>query len=242
MTWHATKNNWYSPNSHEAIDNATEAANLLIGQFGWTQAACAGMFGNIDSEGMWNPWSWQGTGSPEAGALTRQQAINEHGTSHGYGLIGWTPSGKYQFNNFATSGGVVYFPNYNQESYPGYGPYFRGEEAVALPTDGAAQVRLIATAMSNNSPNIWVRRSGEPYNYSPSEFIQMTDPQLAAKTWLWRAERPSSIFDPDRRPQTEARRSRAAVDWVNRLDWHVSTSPKKIIIYKKITDRDRGLL
>ena len=242
MTWHATKNNWYTPNSQEAIDNATEAANILITSFGWSQAACCGMFGNIDYEGRWNPWSWQGTGSPEAGALTRTQAQNEHGTSHGYGLIGWTPSGKYQFNNFATSGGVVYFPNYNQESYPGYAPYFKNEESVARATDGAAQIRLIATAMSNSSPNIWVRRSGEPYNYSPAEFIAMTDPELAAKTWLWRAERPSSIFDPDRRPHTESARSRAARDWSTRLDWDLPGGAKKIIIYKRITDRSRGFL
>jgi hypothetical protein len=199
------------------------------------------MFGNIDNEGAWNPWSWQGTVSPEHGALTRAQAQAEHGTSHGYGLIGWTPSGKYQFNNFATSGGTVYFPGYDQENYPGYGPYFKNEESVALASDGAAQIKLIAEALSRNSPNIWVRRSGEPYNYSPAEFIAMTDPALAAKTWLWRAERPASIFD-DRRAETERKRSRAAQAWMDRLDWHYTKDcPLIVLIKNAMENNNRGM-
>lgn len=237
MTWHAKTAGAYSPDSTEAKDNATEAANVLINEFNWSQAACCGMFGNIDYEGQWNPWRWQSDT-----VLTQSQARNatgDYARAHGYGLIGWTPAKKYQFNNAQSDGGVTYFPNYDQESYPGYAPNW--SDVSGLPSDGAAQIRLIATAMANGSPNIWLRRSGEPYNYSASEFMQMTDPELAAKTWLWRAERPSSIFD-DRRPRTEANRSRAAVAWGDRLDWSFPTSTNKIIIYKRICDHSRGFL
>lgn len=237
MTWHAKVRDAYLPNSSEAIDNATEAATILINDFGWSQAACCGLFGNIDYEGQWNPWRWQSDT-----VLSQSQARNASGDYailHGYGLIGWTPAKKYQFNNAQSDGGVTYFPNYDQESYVGYAPNW--SDVSGLPTDGAAQIRLIATAMANNSPNIWVRRSGEPYNYTTSQFIALTDPELAAKVWLWRAERPASIFD-DRRPRTEANRTRAARDWGSRLDWDLPTNPNKIIIYKRITDRSRGLL
>lgn len=218
--WHASTSRWFTPSSQEAIDNATEAYTILIGEYGWTEAACAGMFGNIDYEGMWNPWSWQGSGSPANGALTRAQAQAEHGTSHGYGLIGWTPSGKYQFNNFQSAGGVTYFPNYNQESYAGYGPYFKNEENAALASDGAAQIRLIAEGIERSSVNLWYHQSGEhPYNYTAHQFKALDDPEEAALAWLWRAERPSSIFDPDTRPITEGRRKQAALDWMDRLDW-----------------------
>lgn len=233
MTWHASTSQWYTPNSQEAIDNATEAYSILIPEFGWTEAACAGMFGNIDHEGMWNPWSWQGSGSPAAGALTQSYAesiTREQGAMvHGYGLIGWTPAKKYQFNN-AVWNGVVLFPNYDQESYPGYGPFW--SDVPGNPNDGAAQIRLIGEAMANGSPNIWLRRSGEPHNISASDFIALTDPEEAALCWLWRAERPSSIFD-DRRSRTERVRKKSAVDWMDRLDWQYSTKPKIWMISKK---------
>lgn len=233
MTWHASTSQWYTPNSQEAIDNATEAYSILIPQYGWTEAACAGMFGNIDHEGMWNPWSWQGSGSPAAGALTQSYAesiTREQGAMvHGYGLIGWTPAKKYQFNN-AVWNGVVLFPNYDQESYPGYGPFW--SDVPGNPNDGAAQIKLIGEAMANGSPNIWLRRSGEPHNISASDFIALTDPEEAALCWLWRAERPSSIFD-DRRARTERVRKKSAVDWMDRLDWQYSTKPKIWMISKK---------
>ena len=223
MTWHASISQWYTPNSQEAIDNATEAAAILINQYGWTEAACAGMFGSIDEEGAWNPWSWQGTGSPANGALTRSQAMNEHGTNHGYGLIGWTPSGKYQFNNFATSGGTVYFPNYNQESYPGYAPYFKNEEALASPSDGAAQIKLIAEAMAAGSGNIWVRRK----DCTTSQYIALTDPKKAAYYWCWNAEFPGGL------PGSAKKREKNAVAWMKRLNWQFLNKPPIWLLAKK---------
>ena len=232
MTWHASTARWYSPNSQEAIDNATEAMNILMTDFGWTFEACCGMFGNIDHEGAWNPWSWQGTGSPARGALTRAQARAEHGTSHGYGLIGWTPSGKYQFNNFATSGGTVYFPGYDQEHYSGYGPYFKNEESVALATDGAAQIRLIGEAMRRGSGNIWINRKG----CTTSRFITLTDPRTAAYYWLWNAEYPSN-------PQAKERqRMQSAQDWYDRLGGGPQpVGDLMLLILKRAIDNQRGL-
>lgn len=237
MTWHASTSQWYTPNSQEAIDNATEAYSILIPEYGWTEAACAGMFGNIDHEGMWNPWSWQGSGSPAAGALTQSYAESitreQGGQIHGYGLIGWTPAKKYQFNNAHYPGEAQWFPGYNQESYAGYGPYW--SDVPGDPNDGAAQIRLIGEAMANSNINLWFHQSGDhPHNLTASEFIALTDPEEAALAWLWRAERPSSIFDPDRRPRTERVRKKSALDWMDRLDWQYTKKPKIWLISKRI--------
>ena len=183
MTWHCKKIGLYSHLSTEATDNAQEIATILIDVFGWTLEAAAGAIGNMYYESGLNPWIWQGPLSQD-NSLTIANARTYHGTSHGYGLIGWTPSGKYQFNNFATSGGTVYFPNYDQESYPGYGPYFSDVDGSTL--DGSAQVQLLATAMSRGSGNIWVSHSG---HVSSSDYIRInTTPEYAAQEFWYGAE------------------------------------------------------
>lgn len=222
MTWHAKRTGSYSPTSQEAYDNAVEAMAIMMNQYGWTKAACCGVFGNIDYEGVWNPWRWESDN-----VRTKAQAQSDHGWTHGYGLIGWTPAGKYQFNNF-TMNGVVLFPNYDQESYPGYGPNWSDQAGLA--TDGAAQIKLICEAMRRGSGNIWVNRKG----CTTSRFITLTDPRQAAYYWLWNAEYPS---DP---ASQESRRETAAYNWYQRLPGSVSI-PKKVWLLKKISDRNNGI-
>lgn len=221
MTWHAKNTGAYSPTSQEAIDNANEALTILVNDYGWTKAAACGVFGNINYEGAWNPWRWE---SDNIRSVAQSQS--DHGYTHGYGLIGWTPSGKYCWNNF-TMNGVVLFPNYNQESYPGYGPNF--SDRAGLATDGAAQIKLLAEAMSRGSGNIWVQRKP----CTTSQFIQLTDPRTAAYYWLYNAEYPA---DPQ---QQEARRMQAALEWYERLGGNAA--PPWIIFLKKASDNSRGV-
>lgn len=228
MAWHAKDTGSYSPSSQEAIDNATEAARILINEYGWTQAACCGLFGNIDFEGVWNPWRYEGDRRK-----TRAQAQT---TSDGYGLIGWTPARKYQFNDATTSGGVAWFPHYNQESYPGYGPNWLDQPG--LPTDGAAQIRLIAEAMQASNPNIWIRRKP----CTQHEFTQLLNPERAAYFWLWNAEYPASIGPGHDPTETESRRMGAARAWAERLDWNLPGNFPLIILLKRGADHSRGLL
>lgn len=222
MTWHAKPRDPYSPSSQDAIDNANESMLILMNEYGWTKAACCGLFGNIDHEGAWNPWRWQ-----DDIILSRSQSQSEHGLSHGYGLIGWTPAGKYQFNNF-TQDGTVLFPNYNQESYYGYGPNW--SDVSGIPEDGAAQIRLIGEAMSRGSGNIWVTRKV----CSASQFTQLRDPRVAAYYWLWNAEYPGNIHIQ------EPIRMQSAADWYARLGGN--SAPPWIIFLKKAADISRGLL
>lgn len=224
MTWYAKNTGSYIIGSIEADSNATEAMNILMNDFGWSFAACCGLFGNIDSEGGWNPWRWQ-----DDNVISRSAALADHsqGSIHGYGLIGWTPAGKYQFNNH-TVNGVVLFPNYDQESYYGYGPNW--SDVSGIPEDGAAQIRLIGTAMARNSGNIWIMRK----NCSASRFITLQDPREAAYYWLYNAEFPEHVQDE------EQERMSQALAWYEHLGGGGFGNPL-IAIMKKISDRSRGL-
>ena len=217
-TWHAKQTGSYSPTSQEAYDNALLSMQIMMNEYGWTKAAACGVFGNIDYEGVWNPWRWEGDN-----VRTRAQAQSDTGYTHGYGLIGWTPAGKYQFNNFSLNG-VILFPNYNQESYPGYGPNWSDQAGLA--TDGAAQIKLICEAMARGSGNIWIQRKP----CSASEFIRLTDPEDAAYYWLWNAEYPAQI------EQQEARRKAAALAWYERLPASAESFPLILLLAKAVHD------
>lgn len=182
--WHAKSIGPYANLSEEATDNAQEIASILIDVFGWTLEAAAGAIGNMYYESGLNPWRWESNH-----LLTKQQAIDGYvpsgwNYSPGYGLIGWTPARKYQINNASTSGGIIWFPNYDQESYPGYGPNW--SDVAGNIADGAAQVTLLATAMSRGSGNIWISHSG---HVSASEYIRInTTPEYAAQEFWYGAE------------------------------------------------------
>ena len=174
--WHVRTTGGFSVLSTEATDNSQEVANMLINDYGWTLEAVAGALGNMQYEVGLNPWRWQGDN-----ILTMAQAQTS-GTSNGYGLIGWTPARKYQFNN-ATWNGVVLFPNYDQEAYPGYGPNW--SDVSGNVNDGAAQVKLIGEGIARSNPNLYLQRSG---HVSASTYITLTDVNRAASEWWWCVE------------------------------------------------------
>lgn len=175
--WHVRTTGGFSVLSPEATDNAQEVANMLITDYGWTLEAVAGALGNMQYEVGLNPWRWQGDN-----ILTRAQAQTS-GTSNGYGLIGWTPARKYQFNNAQSDGGVTYFLNYDQESYPGYGPNW--SDVSGNINDGAAQVKLIGEGIARHNPNLYLQRSG---HVSAATYITLTDVNRAASEWWWCVE------------------------------------------------------
>lgn len=174
--WHAKARDGYGRLSTEATENAQEIANTLITYYGWTLEAVAGALGNMQFEVGLNPWRWQGNN-----ILTQTQARTS-GTSNGYGLIGWTPARKYQFNN-ATWNGVVLFPNYDQESYPGYGPNW--SDVPGNVNDGQAQTLLIGEGIARHNTNLYLQRSG---HVSSSTYITLTDVNYAASEWWWCVE------------------------------------------------------
>ena len=192
--WHAKPRDSYVMGSIEADDNACLAASMLMIDYGWTLEACCGMFGSINYEGGWNPWRWQ---DDNIRSVSQAQT-----TSAGYGLIGWTPAKKYLFNNatFEYQGHTYqYFPNYNQEGYPGYGPNF--SDRTGLPTDGAAQIKLIGEGMQASNTSIWYDRKG----CSARNYIHLTDVTRAAYYWGYNAEYSAHIDESIRGRENAAR-------------------------------------
>ena len=228
MTWHAQARYGYGELSTEATDNAQEICQILVGDYGWTLEAAAGCLGNMQHEVGLNPWRWQGD------TILTQAAARTAGTSNGYGLIGWTPARKYQFNNatYEYQGQTyIYFPNYDQESYPGYGPNW--SDIPGNINDGAAQTKLIAEGVARSNSNLYYQRSG---HVSASTYITLTDVNYAASEWWWCVEysaNPGSI--PERQ-----KKARELYQWLIDHGWTPSAR-LPIWLMKKIADHSRGL-
>lgn len=221
MTWYAKNTGAYLMGSVEADSNAREMLNLLMNSYGWTFEACCGLFGNIDFEGGWNPWRWENDN-----ILTYMQSQT---TTKGMGLIGWTPARKYLFNNAGT-GSTIYFPNYNQESYPGYAPNW--SDRAGSVSDGNAQTMLIGEAMARNSNNMWVQRKA----CTAHQFISLSDPRQAAYYWLWNAEYPADIQNQ------ESRRMSHALAWYEHLGGSGGKGFPLPILFKRAIDYAQGIL
>lgn len=229
MTWHAKATGRYLPTSSQAYDNAMESMTIMMNDYGWTKEACCGVFGNIDHEGEWNPWRWQ---SDNVRSVAQSQSDHDPLSGHGYGLIGWTPSGKYCWDDFTFTyqrDTYRYFPGYHQQSYPGYGPNF--SDRVGNVNDGAAQIKLICEGMLHHNINMYNNRTGCSYD----QYIALTDVEDAAYHWLRNAENPANW------QSKVAERKASAVAWYKRLPDTPSGSFPYIILVKKSLDRMQGL-
>ena len=58
MPWHAKATGAYAQESSEAYDNAVAAWGILSAR-GFSLLAFCGVWGNVGSEGGYNPWRWQ---------------------------------------------------------------------------------------------------------------------------------------------------------------------------------------
>lgn len=218
MTWHAKSTGGYGRLSLEATENAQEAANMMITEYGWTLEAAAGALGNMQYEVGFNPWRWQ------ADQILTQSAARSAGSTHGYGLIGWTPARKYQFNDAQSPNGVTYFPGYDQESYPGYAPNW--SDIPGSPSDGAAQVRLICEGVKRSNPNLYLQRQG---HVSASQYIKLTNVENAASEWWWCVEFSASSESIPTRQQY----ARELYDWLVDHGYSPSRSVLPIAILKR---------
>lgn len=118
MTWHAKPAGSYSFDTTENYDNSFEIYGILSAQ-GFSVASIAGLCGNSQHESGLNPWRWQ---------------HDSVASSHGYGLLQWTPSTGYTSLSGAT-------PNFSVTS----------QTAGATPEDGARQMQ----AFYENNPAKW---------------------------------------------------------------------------------------
>lgn len=191
--WHAKSVGAYSRDSPEAKENANEITALLL-SLGWTLNAISAVLGNMGAESGYNPWRWEGD---NVLASTDTDTI-ANSTKHGYGLVQYTPSGKYILSSAA-------------KELVGYSPNF--SDISGTPEDGAAQVMFF------NLYADYYPTSTYPMTYEEFKHSALTPSELAV-VWLYNYERPA---DPE---STANSRSENAEYWYTSIGG-VSTPKNK---------------
>lgn len=171
-TWHAKELYGYDASSKEAKDNAAHCYQTLY-PLGWTRNAVAAFLGNAEAESGLNPWRWE---DDEVGDAA--------GEGQGYGLVQWTPGGKYIQSSLA-------------QAQDGYGPHYTGHGGT--PLDGKAQCSFMHKYTAQ-----W---QGDAYGWgSWGDFYTSTNtPEELARRFLYAFEAPD---DPEAKlqyRQTQAR-------------------------------------
>lgn len=161
MSWHAKPTGGYNIYSTEGVENGLMIYYQMRAA-GWTTEAISAVVGNICAEGGLNPWRWQ------SDIIVGPEDFWER--THGYGLAGFTPAGKY-------------IEDTDAQGYPGYAPNYLNHPG--QPTDGAAQIKFI---MEN--PQYYQTHSAYPLTFQ--EFSQSTQsPSYLSDTWLYNFEQPA---------------------------------------------------
>lgn len=223
--WHAKRTGSYSKNSTEGWENIQLIYSYLV-RHGFSDASACGVIVNMEYEGGFNPWRWES----DDVLSTSDWSIIDSSMVHGYGLCGWTPSGKYLHDNWANLG---LYPS----QYKGYAPNYSDQPGNA--SDGHAQCIFIVEGQRFN----WVTSGTGRVNVSVATYRTITDPELAAEVWCRDYEYPANL-------ETQVQLRRAAVGWYyDRLagstpvpDPVEGINTPLILILKKIADRSRGIL
>lgn len=160
MPWVAQENASFPVRSANANKNAMMIAGLLSGK-GWSPLSAAAVLGNIQHEGLMNPWYWEGgLVTPEATPTVAEAEAwpdAEKQTMHGYGFFQYTPYDKYV--NSANS------------SLSGYAPHFRDVQGNA--SDGKAQILFMLSDMMTSN---W---GDGQYNYYRQEFLDVNNKDIS---------------------------------------------------------------
>lgn len=164
MSWHCQSTyGWSDPSTTEWQDNVTEITAFLRG-YNWTDEAIAGVIGNMVHESGINPWRWQDNNIQSSTSYSSA-------TSVGYGLMQFTPSGKY----IDTA-----------SSYEGYGPNF--SDIPGNIGEGHSQLLWFLNHTDQWGPASW----SEYPDVSMSEYSQMNLETIDTMVYIFMAnyERP----------------------------------------------------
>lgn len=213
MPWHAKPIGAYARESTEAYDNAVAAWGVLSAR-GFSLLAFCGVWGNVGSEGGYNPWRWQ---SDNVLATTDRYYI-ENQTGHAYGLVQYDPAAKYIDG---------------ASGYSGYAPNFSNQAGSV--SDGAAQMNFLDdTAVSSGQ---YFPYPGRPYQISYDSYKAATLDDYSidwiTRAWFWNYER--GTWDDNR--------VISATYWYNTLSDVPPTPPHgniPIWLLFKLKDRNRG--
>lgn len=147
-SWHAKNLYGYLKTSTEAKENA-EMCYATLSSLGYCLESVCAVLGNQGGESEYNPWRWEGDNP-----LASNDPLIDTSTVHGYGLVQFTPSGKYLHNSYA-------------QSLTNYDPHYSNVQG--SPHDGDAQLRYMHHICSDPSGGEWLPDSsyaaglGMPY-------------------------------------------------------------------------------
>ena len=197
MAWHCKVSGAYARESTEAIENAKMIYGILSAQ-GWTLNAVCGVLGNMGAESGYNPWRWQSDKIGSSGGSPW--------TNKGYGLVQFTPGGKYINDTRA-------------KAFSGYGPNFSDKRGNV--NDGNAQMLFVDGYADYYSTSKY------PISYAAFK-VSTETPSYLAKAWLYNYERPG---DP---AATESARAANAEYWYQVLSGEPPTpTPGTLTFIKK---------
>lgn len=163
--WHNKIRGAFTRESQEAFENAIMAFKKLSA-LGWSVNAISAVWGNIGSEGGYNPWRWES----DSVLASTDTGLIASSTVHGYGLVQFTPSGKY-INATAA------------KSFFGYGPNF--SDVVGNQNDGDAQLEYIDGYADYYPTAAYPISIGQ---FKTSDY----PPEYLARAWLYNYERPAN--------------------------------------------------
>ena len=160
--WYAKSTGGYDRSTNEAQNNAIMIYTLLT-SLGWTLPAICGVLGNIFKESAYNPWAWENNI-----ILSSTDPDIDTSLVHGYGLVQFTPSGKYLHDSRA-------------QSMQGFAPNY--SDIPGNPNDGNAQM-LFVDSYGDYQP-----RQAYPQTYAEYKVFTGT-PEYATEIWMYNYERP----------------------------------------------------
>lgn len=185
--YHWTQRN---TNSYGALTSDEIYTNAILTwaelrKLGFSDAAAAGVMGNIEHEGQFNPAQWEGTAQVDV--------WNQPGK--GYGMFQYTPPTKYK--NFADYKGItISDPDQN------------GPCQIQWLDDDSWYNSVLGGYNTSQFTGTSYQMAGLPqYGITYSEFKQLTDPAVAANVWMRAWEKPG---DPD---ATQNTRTSSALQW-----------------------------
>lgn len=193
-------------NTYGALTSDEIYANAILTYYelwnmGFSKAAAAGVMGNIEHEGQFNPAQWEG------GSVV--DLWNQPGK--GYGMLQYTPPNKYKL--FADYKGV------NVSDADENGPCQL--QWINDSTFYNSELQGVQTSQFNGSSSQMAGNAH--YGITYAQYKELTDPGDAANVWMRSWERPG---DPD---ATEATRRASAEYWYNEILTNFPSNPGGIV-------------
>lgn len=168
---------WYAPDeylSQEQMDvNAVYIAQILYFVHGWKINAIAALLGNMQTESKINPALWENRTDYEAAGE------DPNDNSHGFGLVQWTPWGKY--TDYAERHGLerIHIKSQLQR----------------IQAEVQNEIQWISTTKYNFSFYEFTQSAETPYYLAGAFVYNYERPNITEETYVERGEQAEYYYD-----------------------------------------------